>query len=83
MRDSGDKVPEDIKLAVEKAKIEIQEALKGDALASIKEKTQNFSIAAQKIGESLYKKDDNAQAGPTQVEHGDVKKDNSSDDAKS
>lgn len=82
LRDGGDKVPADIKAEVEKTKADLQEALKGDALEVIKEKTQAYSLSAQKIGEFLYKQDQNAQPGPTQVEHEDIKKDNDSNDPK-
>lgn len=78
IREGGDKVPANIKEEIEKAKIDLQEALKGEDVEVIRSKTQTYSQAAQKIGEYLYKQDQsqNAQQEPKEVEHEEIKKDN-------
>ncbi|MEK7576950.1 MAG: molecular chaperone DnaK [Patescibacteria group bacterium] len=89
IRDSGDKIPAEIKTEIEKKKADLTEALKGESLDDIKAKTQDYSISAQKIGEYLYKKDaPGAETPPSQneprtVEHEEIKDDNKDNDGKS
>jgi molecular chaperone DnaK len=89
LRDSGDKVPADIKEDIEKRKVELQEALKSESIDDIKQKSQAYSLSAQKIGEYLYKQDkqeggasDPSKAEPRTVEHEDVKEDNKDNESK-
>ncbi len=77
LREAGDKIPKDVADDIQKKKEELTEALKGDLVETIKQKTQAFAAASQKIGEILYQKQaapENTQ--PREVEHEDVKGDN-------
>lgn len=80
LADAGDKVPADLKSDIEKKRDELREAIKSDNSDTIKEKTIAFSQASQKIGELLYKQQENAPKDsqteqPREVEHEDVDKD--------
>lgn len=86
LREAGDKAPADIKSEIEQKKTELAEALKTDDLDRIKEKSQAFSVSAQKLGEHMYKQgapQQNTQEEPRTVEHEDVKDDNKPNDGKS
>ncbi|MEM0149942.1 MAG: molecular chaperone DnaK [Candidatus Micrarchaeaceae archaeon] len=50
-----DKVPNDVKDKVNKAKGELEEALKGSDFDSIKEKTEELKSALEEIGSAIYK----------------------------
>jgi molecular chaperone DnaK len=55
LKEHGDKVSEDIKTSIEDAKTNLQEALKGDNVEDIKSKTEALSQVAMKLGEAVYK----------------------------
>jgi len=76
VRDAGDKVPEPLKKEIEDKKKELDEAMKSDDATKIRDKATAYSVAAQKIGELIYKKDAESAPGATPVEHEDVKDDN-------
>jgi molecular chaperone DnaK len=65
LRDAGDKITADEKKPIEE-KIEALKKVKdGDDLEAIKKATEEMSLAAQKIGEKLYKAAAEAQAAQT------------------
>ena len=74
VRDLGDKVPADIKKDVEEKITALRETLKGDDTQRIKTAMDELRTSAQKIGELMYKQEqDKAQApggepGPQQEE---------------
>jgi len=55
MGEHGDKVGADEKTAIEAASAALKEALKGDDVESIKEKTNALAQASMKLGEAMYK----------------------------
>lgn len=55
LKDAGEKVSADLKKPVEEKINVLKEALKGDNMEEIKQKTQELSEAVQKIGAELYK----------------------------
>ncbi|MDA1334605.1 MAG: molecular chaperone DnaK [bacterium] len=90
MADAGDKVPQELKNEITKAKDPLQEALKTEDLDKIKSATEDYSKIAQKLGEHVYKQEQEApaKAGTTEqkgdnpadnakeVEHEEIKDDN-------
>lgn len=86
LHEAGEKVPADIREEVGKKKLELENALKGEDLAMIKDKSSAYSTVAQKIGEFLYKQDQNqpdAKTQPREVEHEEIKDDNKDNDESS
>ncbi|MGN1058004.1 MAG: molecular chaperone DnaK, partial [Candidatus Avelusimicrobium sp.] len=64
LKEYGDKVSQDDRLAIERALGDLKEALKGDDAARIKSATDAAMQASQKLGEAMYKAQQaNAQAG--------------------
>lgn len=55
VRESGDKIPADLKTEVDAKLEELKKAKEGDNIDDIKKKSEEFSVAAQKIGEQMYK----------------------------
>jgi molecular chaperone DnaK len=55
LRDAGDKVPEDLKKEIEEKVKSIRDNLQTDSVETLKQKTQELSLALQKIGEYIYK----------------------------
>lgn len=55
LRDAGDKITADEKKPVEEAIEKLKKSKDGDSVEDIKKATDELSIAAQKIGEKLYK----------------------------
>ena len=55
LRDAGDKVPEDLKKEIEEKVKSIRDNLQTDGVETLKQKTQELSLALQKIGEYIYK----------------------------
>lgn len=75
--EAGDKIPKDVSDDIQKKKEELAEALKGDNVENIRQKTQTFSAASQKIGEILYRPEQSTpEQQPREVEHEDIKGDN-------
>lgn len=56
VRDAGDKVPADIKKDIEEKLAALKQVKDGEDADAIKNSTEALSLAAQKIGELLYKK---------------------------
>ncbi len=75
VRDAGDKAPEALKKEIEDRKKELDEAMKGEDAARIRDKATAYSMAAQKIGELIYKKEGETAPGATPVEHEEIKDD--------
>ncbi len=85
IRDEGDKIPQKIKDDIESKKKDLQEALKSENVPDIKAKSDAFSVAAQKIGEHLYKQGSADSAKPEEprtVEHEEIKDDNKDNEGK-
>ncbi|MEK7649701.1 MAG: molecular chaperone DnaK [Patescibacteria group bacterium] len=76
VRDAGDKVPEALKKEIEDKKKELDEVMKGEDAARIRDKATAYSVVAQKIGELVYKKDGEGNPEARPVEHEEVKEDN-------
>lgn len=64
LRDAGDKVAADVKKDIEEKVKALREILNTGTVADLKAKTQELSLAVQKIGEALYKQGDAGQPGP-------------------
>ncbi len=82
LHEAGDKITKDVSDDIQRKKEELLEALKGDSVENIQQKTQAFAAASQKIGEILYQKQsapENAQ--PREVEHEDIKGDNETNES--
>ncbi|MGP1394631.1 MAG: Hsp70 family protein, partial [Inquilinaceae bacterium] len=60
----GESMPAEDKSAVETAMEELREALKGDDTAAITAKTEALAQASMKIGEAMYKSQQQDAAGP-------------------
>lgn len=63
LKEYGDKVSQDDRLAIERALGDLKEALKGDDAARMKSATDAAMQASQKLGEAMYKAQQAAQAG--------------------
>lgn len=63
LKDLGDKVTAEEKEAIEKAKEELNEALKGDDTEDIKSKLEALSQAFYKVSEKLYQQAAGSEAG--------------------
>ena len=64
LRDHGDKISQDDRLAVDRALGEMKDALKGDDMEKIKKTKDELIRVSQKLGEAVYK-DAQAKAGKT------------------
>jgi molecular chaperone DnaK len=62
LADNADKVGEDVKAEVTAAVAELRTALEGDDIEAVKTKQAALGAVAQKIGEAVYKADQEAQA---------------------
>lgn len=84
LKDTGDKVPTDIKKEVEDKISNLKKAITGNSVEEIKQKTQELSQALQKVGTQMYqqqekenkgeKKEDDKKEDGGNVEEGDFKK---------
>ncbi|NBM19664.1 molecular chaperone DnaK [Streptomyces sp. GC420] len=54
LRESGDKIPGDVKSEVESALTEVREKLKGEDTAAIRAASERAAAVAQKIGTAMY-----------------------------
>jgi molecular chaperone DnaK len=64
MKELGDKVSADDKSRIEAAVAELKEAVKSDNVDTIKAKTGALAQASMKLGEALYKAQQQAGGGP-------------------
>ncbi|MDD4003731.1 MAG: molecular chaperone DnaK [Elusimicrobiaceae bacterium] len=55
LKEHGDKISQDDRLAIDRALADLKEALKGDDVDSIKKNTEAALAASQKLGEIIYK----------------------------
>ena len=62
LSEHGDKISEDEKKAIEDALKEAKEALEGDDIEAIKSKSESLSTVAMKLGEAMYKAEQEKQA---------------------
>ncbi|MDG1153475.1 MAG: molecular chaperone DnaK [Alphaproteobacteria bacterium] len=62
LSEHGDKISEDEKKAIEDALKEAKEALEGDDIEVIKSKSESLSTVAMKLGEAMYKAEQEKQA---------------------
>ncbi|MEK9180263.1 MAG: molecular chaperone DnaK [Patescibacteria group bacterium] len=56
LKDAGDKVPEDVKLAINSKIEELKKVKDGDDVSAIKSAIQALSVEIQKIGQTMYNK---------------------------
>jgi len=81
VRDAGDKLSDEEKKDIEEKKKVLEEVLKGDDVGKIKTASEEFSSAAQKIGEKMYKQDEEkAPEGQAEGEKTEGKKEESKDE---
>lgn len=70
LKDLGDKLPSDEKSKVEDAVSELRKVLEGDDAAEIKSKTDALAQASMKLGELLYKaQQEDAESGEAKPAH--------------
>ena len=62
LSEHGDKISQDEKKAIEDALKEAKEALEGDDIEAIKSKSESLSTVAMKLGEAMYKAEQEKQA---------------------
>ncbi|MBU0725628.1 MAG: molecular chaperone DnaK [Alphaproteobacteria bacterium] len=62
----GDKLPAEDKATIEADLAAVKEAMQGDDAAVIKEKSEKLSQSAMKLGEAMYKAQQDSQAGGDQ-----------------
>lgn len=65
LRDAGDKVPADVKAAIEPKIVELKRLKDGEDVAGIKRAAEDLSTSLQKIGEVLYKEAGQQNQGST------------------
>ena len=70
MKDAGDKIPADDKKVVEDAVEDLKSVLSGDDLAAIKQKTEALQEASMKLGEHLYRAEQEASANSNDASEG-------------
>ena len=63
LKEHGDKISQDERLAVDRAIGEVKDALKGDDVEKLKKAKDNLLQTSQKLGEAVYKAAQ-AKAGP-------------------
>lgn len=63
LKDAGDKIPADDRKTVEAAVEDLKSSLTGDDIAAIKKKTDALQEASMKLGEHLYRAEQEAAAG--------------------
>ena len=77
LKEHGDKIEQADKDAIESAKTELAEAAKGDDADAIKSKIEALATAAQKLGEAIYKaQQEEAQANAETTEESKKEDDN-------
>ncbi|GAA4951918.1 molecular chaperone DnaK [Yinghuangia aomiensis] len=54
LKDSGDKVPGDVKSEVEATLVELKDALKGEDIAQIRDAAEKVATTSQKLGSAMY-----------------------------
>jgi molecular chaperone DnaK len=54
LKDSGDKVPGDVKSEVEATLVELKDALKGEDIAKIRDAAEKVATTSQKLGSAMY-----------------------------
>ena len=83
LKEHGSKVSDADKKAIEDASANLRNALKGTDLEEIKKKTQDLVQASMKLGEAIYKSQQNATPGeaPKEDSKGEDKKDDNVVDA--
>ncbi|MBU0649877.1 Hsp70 family protein, partial [Patescibacteria group bacterium] len=64
LREAGDKVPAEVKTAVEEKLKALKDALPNGTLEELKQKTQELSLEIQKIGQAMYGQGPGSETGP-------------------
>src|SRR5690349_18811538 len=64
LKESGDKIGDAERTAIENAMADLKEALKGDDSTAIQAKTNALAQASMKLGEAMYKQQQEAQGAP-------------------
>jgi molecular chaperone DnaK len=70
LQELGDKVSAEDRQAVEKAIEDVKEALKGDDVDQIKQKTDDLMQAFQRVGQAVYQQQQQAAAGGAEGQEG-------------
>jgi molecular chaperone DnaK len=70
LSEAGDKVPESEKAPVQQAIQALKDVVGGDDVEQIKAKTEALAQVAMKLGESMYKAQQDAGGGPQDGSHG-------------
>ena len=70
LKDAGDKIPADDKKVVEDAVEDLKSVISGDDLAAIKQKTEALQEASMKLGEHLYRTEQEASANSNDASEG-------------
>jgi molecular chaperone DnaK len=71
LAEHGSKVGDAERTAIENAMADLKEALKGDDSAAIQAKTNALAQASMKLGEAMYKQQQEAQGAPGATPGGD------------
>ena len=74
VEEHGDKVSVEEKTKIETGITDLEEALKGDDVEDIKNKTKTLTEASMKLGEAVYKDMQQQQEEPKKEGHNDIKK---------
>jgi molecular chaperone DnaK len=75
LKEHGDKVDESTKTSIEKAKEELLEAVKSDDAETIKSKIESLAQASMKLGEAIYKAQQETSSSDSDVQQDKDKKD--------
>jgi molecular chaperone DnaK len=70
LRDAGDKVPEDVKKEIEEKVKSVRDILETAGVEELKSKTEELSMAMQKIGQYMYDQDQSEDSGTDPSEPG-------------
>jgi molecular chaperone DnaK len=79
LKEHGSKVSETEKKAIEDASVSLKEAIKGSDIDIIKKKTQDLVQASMKLGEAIYRSENNAKK-PSASKNDDKKDEGKKDD---
>lgn len=82
LKDAGDKIPADDKKLVEDALAQLKDAIPGGDAAAIRQKTDALQEVAMKLGEHLYRSEQEEGMGATAAPEDDKGDDSSNDKAK-
>jgi len=82
LKDAGDKIPADDKKLVEDALAQLKDAIPGGDAAAIRQKTDALQEVAMKLGEHLYRSEQEEGMGAAAAPEADKGDDSNNDKAK-